>query len=51
MNFPDFETVKGFYELNLWTKAMVAKAVELEHITSDDYKTITGEEYVAPAAK
>lgn len=50
MNFPDFETVKGFYELSLWTKAMVAKAVELEHITSDNYKTITGEDYVAPAS-
>lgn len=48
MNFPDFETIKNFYELSLWTKAMVAKAVELEHITSDNYKTITGEDYVAP---
>lgn len=51
MNFPDFETIKGFYELNLWTKAMVAKAVELEHIKADDYKTITGDDYVAPATE
>lgn len=51
MNFPDFETVKGFYELNLWTKSMVAKAVDLGHITSYDYKMITGEAYVAPTTK
>lgn len=51
MNFPDFETIKGFYELNLWTKSMVAKAVELKHITADDYKTITGEDYVAPTTE
>ncbi|AUS71665.1 MULTISPECIES: XkdX family protein [Lactiplantibacillus] len=42
------------FAYQLWhtmDKAEVAAEVAKNSITSDDYKTITGEEYVAPAAK
>lgn len=51
MTFPDYDAIKDWFDLKLWTPTMVAKAVDLEHITSDDYKTITGEDYVAPVTK
>ena len=36
-----------WYGFGLWTKKMVADAVEKKVITADDYFEITGEEYVA----
>lgn len=35
-----------WYGFGLWTKTMVAQAVEKKVITAEDYKEITGEEYV-----
>ncbi|WDV24856.1 XkdX family protein [Pediococcus acidilactici] len=48
MTFPNYDAIKGWFDLKLWTVTMVAKAVELKVITADQYKTITGEDYVAP---
>lgn len=31
--------------MKLWTKKMVGDAVKCSHITSDQYKDITGEDY------
>ena len=41
-----FATVKKYYNRGLWSKARVYKAVECKWITADEYKEITGEEYV-----
>lgn len=38
--------IKKWYEQGLWTKDMVKNAVNKGIITADDYKEITGEEYV-----
>lgn len=40
-----FETVKHHYNINAWSKAMVAKAVQLGHITEVEYEEICGETY------
>lgn len=42
--FPDFNTIKSFYSMKLWTKGMVADAVKCGHITADQYKEITSQE-------
>lgn len=42
-----FDRIKQFYDLNLWTKEMVAEAVEYGKITPEQYKEITGLEYDA----
>lgn len=41
-----FEKIKGWYATGLWTKKMVWNAVG-RRITAEQYKEITGEEYVA----
>lgn len=41
-----FALVKKYYDRGLWSKARVYKAVECKWITADEYKEITGEEYV-----
>lgn len=41
-----FEKIKRFYDLGLWTKDMVRIAVKKNIITPEQYKEITGEEYV-----
>ena len=41
-----YEKVKGWYEAGWWTKSMVKDAVVKEKITGDEYKEITGEDYV-----
>lgn len=41
-----FEKIKRFYDLGLWTKDMVNNAVKKNIITPEQYKEITGEEYV-----
>lgn len=42
----NFATIKKNYERGLWSKAMVKMAVRKGIITSEQYKEITGEEYV-----
>ena len=45
-----YEQIKKNYDRGLWNKQMVGKAVEKKVITADQYKTITGDTYVAPTA-
>lgn len=42
-----FEKWKARYEKNWCTKTQLKRLVVLEVLTPDDYKTITGEDYVA----
>ena len=41
-----YEKIKGWYEAGWWTKCMVKDAVVKGKITADEYKEITGEDYV-----
>lgn len=41
----NFNKVKNYYNKHLWTKKMVWNAVN-RWITAEEYKQITGEEYV-----
>lgn len=41
-----YETIKKNYDRHLWSKQMVGKAVEKGVITPEQYREITGEEYV-----
>ena len=41
-----FEKIKYYYDNNYWTKEMVANAVVKDKITVNQYKEITGEDYV-----
>ena len=41
-----YEKIKGWYEAGWWTKGMVKDAVVKEKITADEYKDLTGEDYV-----
>ena len=41
------ERVKYYYDNGFWNKEQVAKAVEMNRITEDEYKEIVGEDYVA----
>lgn len=43
-----YSNIKRFYERKLWTKSMVGDAVFAGKITEEQYKEITGEDYVAP---
>ena len=40
-----YRTIKLNYEMNLWTKQMVATAVKKGIITAEQYESITGEAY------
>ena len=40
------EKIARFYKLGLWTKKMVGDAVVKGVITPEEYREITGEEYV-----
>ncbi len=42
-----FEIIKSNYDRGLWNKKMVAKAVEKEVITAEEYQVITGKKYSA----
>lgn len=44
---PRFETVKRHFDRGTWSKAFVARAVGLGHITADEYKEICGEAYLS----
>lgn len=37
--------IEKWYRLGLWTKAMVANAVQKKQITAAEYEEITGEKY------
>jgi len=41
-----YEKVKRYYNKGLWNKEMVYNAVAKKWITPEQYKEITGEEYV-----
>lgn len=41
-----FKTVKNFYDRGLWSKKRVHDAVVKNWITEEEYKEITGEDYV-----
>lgn len=41
-----FKTVKNFYDRGLWSKKRVHDAVFKSWITAEEYKIITGEDYV-----
>ena len=41
-----FERIKYFYDAGLWSSPMVKTAVRKGIITADQYKEITGEDYV-----
>lgn len=43
-----YEIVKRNYDRKLWNKEMVKIAVVKGVITSEQYKEITGDDYVAP---
>lgn len=43
-----YETLKKYYPKH-WDKAMVADAVATNNITPEQYKEITGEEYITIA--
>ena len=42
-----YDKVKNYYDKGFWNLEMVKNAVVKAWITSDEYKTITGEEYSA----
>lgn len=41
-----FKKVKKYYDKGLYTKEVVKKFVEKGVLTADEYKEITGDEYV-----
>lgn len=42
-----FKIVKRYFDLGIYSTENVAVFVKAEKITSDEYKTITGEDYTA----
>ena len=42
-----FETVKNYFDKGLWNLTRVKNAVVKEWITAEEFKEITGEDYVA----
>ena len=47
MHSKNFEKVKGYYDMGLWSKAKVKNAVVKNWITAAEYEEITGEPYSA----
>ena len=43
----DYKIIKKNYDKGLWSKPMVKMAVKKGVITKDQYKTITGEDYIS----
>lgn len=41
-----YKTIKSNYDKGLWSKAMVGMAVRKGVITTEQYKEITGEDYI-----
>lgn len=44
--FPNFAVIKRFYDRGNWTVDMVKVAVEKDFLTTDEFKQITGQDYV-----
>jgi len=44
----NFAKLKGYYDDGYWTKEMIAMGVVKGKITADEYKTITGDDYIVP---
>lgn len=44
-----YATIKRYYDRGYWTKEMVGDGVKAEKITEEQYKEITGDDYVTPA--
>lgn len=42
----DKDKVKRWYEWKMWTKEMVSDAVKKGKLKAEDYKYITGEDYI-----
>ena len=42
----DVNKVKYWYDHDMWSKKMVADAVKKNKLTAEQYKEITGEEYL-----
>ena len=42
-----YATIKRFHERKLWDDSRVADAVVAKKITEEEYKVITGKDYVA----
>lgn len=42
-----YTKIKEFYDKDLWTVEQVKMAVVKEKITTEEYKTITGQDYTA----
>ena len=38
--------LKKWYELNLWSISMIMEAVKKQLITKEEYKEITGEDFI-----
>ena len=45
-----FEQIKRNFDRKLWNKQMVKMAVKKEVITTNQYKEITGEDYIAQSS-
>ena len=43
----DIAKLKRWYKMKLWTKKMLADAVNSGELTADQYEEITGEKYTA----
>lgn len=41
-----YDKIKNYYDKELWTKEQVKVAVEKGKINEDEYKEITGEDYI-----
>lgn len=41
-----YTKIKDWYDAGYWTKTMVKNAVIKKRITAEEYKTITGDNYV-----
>lgn len=41
----NYEKVKRYYNMGVWTKKMVYNAVAKDWINPEDYKELTGEDY------
>lgn len=47
MIYPSLDDIQMWYGYGFWTDAMVKEAVVCEVITGEQFKEITGEDYVA----
>lgn len=46
----NYDRIKRYYDDGLWAKEQVAMAVVKNKITEEEYKQITGEDYISPIA-